>query len=149
MNSKARLLNRLIPEVLPGQDAEITPEKKLLYAILLRAIVDAACPPRMGLENIQFIQREAKQWIKSSNNKPWSCLWVLAQIFDDEHSAHELIKQRIEDTPRLVSSLRGSTWMPSNRKYFHCAVKVSYGNIQTGKCVLPAVRNDGQGAQFL
>jgi len=56
-----------------------TPEKILLYELLLRAIWDATKPLYMKFQNAK-IKLDAREWFESKSRLPFSFLWVCEHL---------------------------------------------------------------------
>lgn len=79
-----------------------SPEKRLLCAVLKRAIEDYMCPERsmlckdrVSLRKKTF--RDAEFWLRDSAKGERSCLWILEYITKDASLAHKAILRMLDD----------------------------------------------------
>lgn len=86
------------------EDIEEVPEKRLVRAIVERAILDShgvvsylypSSDPKYKHSQKKQIQKEALAWLASNNKEPFSFLWCL-DVLDVELSASE-VRQKIKD----------------------------------------------------
>lgn len=80
-----------------------TPEKRLLLAVLARALEDACGNGRHGAR--KNTREEANEWVESDSIKKWSFLWIC------EHVDLDPVLVRNE----LVKRLDG-TWTPAPKR---------------------------------
>jgi len=67
-----------------------TPEKILLYELLLRAIWDGTKPLYMKFQNAK-IQLDAREWFESRSRLPFSFLWVCEHLSSEPKYFSNLI----------------------------------------------------------
>lgn len=81
-----------------------SPEKRLLFAILKRALEDCAMPERMIINKlnhntIQHIQSQAEFWLRNySSQEVGSVRWILEYISNDPDSAHKSVLKLLAQT---------------------------------------------------
>lgn len=74
-----------------------SPEKRLLFAILKRALEDCAMPERMIINKlnqnaIRHIQSQAEFWLRNySSQEVGSVRWILEYVSNDPDSAHKSV----------------------------------------------------------
>lgn len=56
----------------------LAPEKRLLVAIIQRAVIDYCLP----IQGHLYLQREAKRWLFSTSNAPYSLSWICEMLSD-------------------------------------------------------------------
>jgi hypothetical protein len=81
-----------------------SPEKRLLCAVLKRAIEDFLCPERSIIHKDRInlkkhTIRDAEVWLKDTVSvKPGSILWVLEYITSDAKEAHRKVLRMLNDS---------------------------------------------------
>lgn len=72
-------------ELVTNMDS-FTPEQKLLFGVVVRAILDVQRPyywDSCSRSHCDYFKRDAEAWITSSSEEQWSFRWVAAHLSND------------------------------------------------------------------
>lgn len=86
-------------------DARPTPEKRLVLAVLGRALADA-----LGrTASVRPYRRAARAWVHSNSARKWGFRWCLDQVCDDSDGLAQVIRKAIssESTKIAVCEILG------------------------------------------
>ena len=71
----------------------LRPERELLKHILVRAIKDAT--GNVGNSDAHVIL-QARRWLRSNSKRPFSYLWICAQLDRDAHVIRNFVRDQVE-----------------------------------------------------